>query len=365
MIISFMRKNRYTIITGSGSYIPPRCIPNSYFLRHTFYDDNGRLLNQPNEEIIRKFSEITGIQERRYVTDDQVASDIGALAAEEALRTADLNRETLDYIIVAHNFGDVRTDTRTCDFLPTLASRIKKKLNIENPDTVCYDLPFGCAGWLQGVIQADFFIRSGTARRILVVGTDTLSRVYDPHDRDCMIYADGAGAVVLEAIENRKPVGILVHKTQTFAGAGTYVLKMGPSYNPALPPDALFMKMKGRVLYEHVLQTVPRVVKTCMEQAGVSRDELDMVLMHQANLKMDEAILKRIFERNGTHFLPEKMMPLTISFLGNSSVATVLTLYDLVAKKQMGDYTFRPGGLLLFAAMGAGVNINAMVYRVP
>ena len=102
--------------------------------------------------------------------------------------------ETLDYVIVAHNFGDVQADRLRLDFCPTLAARIKERLRIKNPSCVAYDLPFGCPGWLQAVIQADYFLRSSDAARALIVGAETLSRVSDPHDRDSMIYADGAGA---------------------------------------------------------------------------------------------------------------------------------------------------------------------------
>ncbi len=360
-----MNKTLNTIIRSSGSYIPTQRIPNTFFLKHSFYGSDGSILQNENEDVIRKFSDITGIQERRYVTDDLVASDIGALAAGEALRSGQVNGEELDYIIVAHNFGDIRADTRRSEFVPALASRVKTKLGIENPNTICYDLPFGCAGWLQGVIQADFFIRSGTAKRILVIGAETLSRIYDPHDRDCMIYADGAGAVILEAFESDTPVGILAHKTHTNAGNRTFVLKMDRSYNPALPPDDLYLKMQGRALYEHALIAVPPVIRECLEKAGVDRSQIELVLIHQANNKMDEAILKRAFESAGMDVLPEKIMPMTISWLGNSSVATVPTLYDLIAKRQLKDYEIRKGGHILFVALGAGVNINAMVYRVP
>jgi 3-oxoacyl-[acyl-carrier-protein] synthase-3 len=355
----------YSVIRSSGSYIPARQVSNDFFKEHTFYGSDGRLLEAGNDEIIRKFSEITGIHERRYVTDDLVASDIGALAAAEALKSGNVNGETLDYIIVAHNFGDVRADTHKSEFVPALASRVKAKLGIENPDTVCYDLPFGCAGWLQGVIQADSFIRSGIARRILIVGAETLSRIYDPHDRDCMIYADGAGAVILEACESKTPVGILAHKTQTNAGDKTFVLKMDRSYNPSLPADALFLKMQGRTLYEHALMAVPPLIMECVAKAGVGLSDIGLVLIHQANNKMDEAILKRTFENNGITISPGKIMPMTISWLGNSSVATVPTLYDLVAKKQLNGYELHKGTYILFVALGAGVNVNAMVYRVP
>src|SRR5699024_7447345 len=143
--------------------------------------------NRNNKEIIQKFEEITGIKERRYVKDELLTSDMAALAAEKAIQSADIDPETLDYLIVAHNFGDIRADNVKSDMVPSLASRVKQKLDIKNPFCVAYDLPFGCPGWLQGVIQANCFLKSGEAKRALVIGSETLSRVCDPHDRDSML----------------------------------------------------------------------------------------------------------------------------------------------------------------------------------
>jgi len=204
----------YSVIKGSGRYIPKVVKKNSDFCNTEFYDTDGKKIDKANEEIIEKFRQITGIDERRYVSDDLVASDIGFFAAEDSLKSSGIDRETLDYIIVAHNFGDVKHNNRQADFMPSIASRVKHKLKIKNPYTVAYDLPFGCPGWLQAMIQADYYIKSGDAKKILVIGTETLSRVADPHDRDGMIYSDGAGAVILEAKESEEPVGILSHKTQ-------------------------------------------------------------------------------------------------------------------------------------------------------
>ena len=121
------------------------------------------------------------------------------------MAAAGIDPETLDYLIVAHNFGDVRADLRVSDFCPTLAARVKQKLQIANPFAVAYDLPFGCPGWVQAVIQTNYFLRSGDADRALVIGADTLSRVSDPHDRDSMIYSDGAGATVIAGSAKTAP----------------------------------------------------------------------------------------------------------------------------------------------------------------
>jgi len=360
-----MSQQLYSVIIGSGSYLPTRVIKNKDFLHHTFFDSDGKRLKKSNEEIVRKFSDITGIFERRQVTDDLVASDIGYFAAQEALASSGVDGETLDYIIFAHNFGDIKADNRRSDIVPTLASRVKGKLGIQNTNTICYDLPFGCAGWLQGVIHANFYIKSGEAKRALVIGAETLSRICDPHDRDSMIYADGAGAVVIEARASDVPIGVLAHTTITDAGEHTYVLRMERSCNPDYPGSDLFLKMNGRSLYELALKTVPKVMKKSLEKAGVIIAEVNKVLIHQANRKMDEAIVKRLYEEYGVATLPEDIMPMVISWLGNSSVATIPILYDLINKGKFEPHHFHAGNNVLFAAMGAGVNINAMVYRVP
>lgn len=358
-------KQRNSIIVGSGSYLPTRKVTNEHFMEHAFFGQDGIRLPTENKEIIRKFEHITGIRERRYVTDDLVASDIAAFAAESALASSAIDRETLDYIIVAHNFGDIREHNPRSEFVPALASKVKHRLGITHPGTVTYDLAFGCAGWLQGVIQADFYIRSGQANRVMVIGTETLSRICDPHDRDSMIYADGAGAIILAAAETTDRVGILGHAAQSYTDELAFVLEMGASNNPGYDGNRLFLKMQGRKLYEKALKIVPDIIKTCMDDAGVAIQEVDSVLVHQANNKMDEAILRELYGLYGLKQAPDGVMPMTISWLGNSSVATLPTLYHLLDTGKIANYTLKAGGIIVFAAVGAGVNINALAYKVP
>ena len=227
-----MQTTIYSVITGTGNYIPSKSIRNEDFLTNEFYDADGKKLEKTNQEIIDKFLEITTIEERRYVTDNLVTSDIAYYAAIDAIKSADIDKEELDYIIVAHNFGDVRNDNKRSDIVPSLAARVKHKLEIKNPNTVAYDLLFGCPGWLQATIQADYLIKSGDAKKILVIGADIFSRVSDPHDRDSMLYADGAGAAILEARKSEYPIGILAHKTRSDTLLYSRMLHMGKSYKP-------------------------------------------------------------------------------------------------------------------------------------
>src|SRR5699024_11180904 len=286
-------KQTYSVITGTGSYIPPKVIPNSAFLNHDFLNANGEPFDRSNEEIIQKFEAITGIQERRYAADDLLASDIAAKAGKKAIEDASYEKEELDYIIVAHNFGDIRADNTKVDIVPSVASRVKMKLGIENPTCIAYDLPFGCPGWVQGLIQANYYLRSGDAKSALIIGTETLSRVCDPHDRDSMIFADGAGATLLEAEASDKPKGILSHDARTDAINEAHYLTMGRSFNSDAD-DTLYIKMNGRRIYQYALTEVPRVAKNSIDEAGLDIQDISQVLMHQANEKMDTAILERL-----------------------------------------------------------------------
>jgi len=357
-----MSNSIHSKIIGSGSYLPTQIIKNDDFLHHEFYQRSGEKIDSDNKTIVEKFYKITGIAERRYAKDNLLASDLGAFAGEKAILDAGLDREELDYIIVAHNFGDVKKENIRVDLVPSLASRIKQKLKIENPYCVAYDLPFGCPGWVEGMIQANYFIRSGDAKKVLVIGTETLSRVCDPHDRDSMIYSDGAGAVVLAATK-QEDVGILAHLTRSDAIHHVQLLNMGESYNAAYSTDDLFIKMEGRKLYEYALKTVPSLVKKCLEKAGLEITDVKKVLIHQANQKMDEAMLYRLFKLYDLRIIPEHIMPMVIEKMGNNSVATIPILLDFVLKGKLESHQINQGDHIVFVSVGAGMNCNAIVYR--
>ncbi|MDN3690320.1 3-oxoacyl-ACP synthase III family protein [Cyclobacterium jeungdonense] len=354
-----------SIIKGSGSYLPAIRVHNEDFLSREFYGANGERLVKPTPDIVATLQKITEIKERRYLEDHLMTSDMGYFAAKMALDSSSIDGESLDYIIVAHNFGDIRKGNIRIDTCPTIAARVKHKLGIVNPYTVAYDLPFGCPGWLQGIIQANYYIQSGDAKRVMVIGAENLSRISDPHDMDSMIFSDGAGAVILEASETAQRTGILSHLTRSDTLDHAHLLTMGPSYNPDYPDDTLFLKMNGRKLYEYAIKTVPPTLKACIDRSGVPLEKIKKVLIHQANAKMDHNILERLFQLYNQTEIPADLMPMSIQKLGNNSVATVPILYDLVAKGEMENHRFVSGEYALFASVGAGMNINAMVYCHP
>ena len=351
-----------TVITGTGAFIPSIKKENSSFLKHQFLNEDGSSFTSENKEIIEKFKGITGIQERRYAKPEFNTSDLGFFAAEKAIKDAKINQEELDYIIVAHNFGNVKAVGMQSDTVPSVATRIKYQLGIENPNCVAYDILFGCPGWIEGVIQAHAFIKAGMAKKCLIIGAETLSRVVDKHDRDSMIYSDGAGACVVEAKENSES-GILNHATQTFSKEEAYFLFFANSFNKNEDENIKYIKMHGRKIYEFALNNVPLAMKAALEKTTISIDEVKKVFIHQANEKMDEGIIKRFYKLFKKP-VPDGIMPMSIHNLGNSSVATVPTLLDLVLKGEIENQQLNTGDVIILASVGAGMNVNAIVYRV-
>ena len=280
-------------ITGTGSYVPTVITKNEDFLHHNFLERDGTAITYGNETIIEKFTAITGIVERRYAKEDLKTSDLGFLAAQRAIENAAIDKESIDYIIFAHNFGDMSKGKIQGDTLPSLATRVKHLLQIKNTSCVAYDMIFGCPGWVEGVIQAKAFIASGMAKTCLVIGGETLSRVIDPNDRDSMIYADGAGATIIQKAEGKGK--ILAHASETHANGEAYHLFFDKSYHPDSCPNTRYIKMYGRKVYEFACIHVPQAMKACLDKSEVSIDKIKKIFIHQANEKMDEAIIKRFY----------------------------------------------------------------------
>ena len=251
------------IIDGVGSCIPDKVVKNEDFLDSEFYQENGERFEADNAVIIQKFESITGIRERRYALDNQNNSDLAAIAAERALANSSVTAEELDYIIMAHNFGDIELGSNRSDLMPSLAARVKNKLGIKNPATSCFDVIFGCPGWLQAAIQAAQMIKSGDAKNIMVIGGETISRIVDIYDRNSMIFSDGAGATIFKSAPADIEGGILSQSSRTDSDIELDYLTMGPSYNLASQNGNRYIKMNGRKIYEYALLTVARCDQGC------------------------------------------------------------------------------------------------------
>ncbi len=350
-------------IIGTGSVLPSVIKANSAFWENSFFGKDNTLMAKDNEEITAKFEEVAGIVERRVAPKGVKASDLGVMAAQLAIKDADIDPETLDYIIVAHNFGDVALGTVQADLLPNLASKVKQKLGVKNSRCVAYDILFGCPSWVQAFIQAEYYLQSGDVQKVLVVGADTVSRMTDPHDIDGMLFADGAGAAILERIslDADNQAGVLTHLTMSDCINGADYLKMGDSLN--LETEGQFIRMNGKGVFRYAVTAVPAAIKECLDKAGLGLDDVDRFVIHQANVKMNKIILRRLYELYGQASYPEEIMPLVVDKLGNSSAATVPTVLDMIFKKQLANQSINKGDIVVFAAVGSGMHANCIVYK--
>jgi len=351
-----------SIITGTGSYIPTIVRTNESFDGQTYYDEGQTLIDKPTHEITKKFEEITGIRERRYSSLDLNNSDIASIAAARAIKDAGIDVESIDHIIFAHNFGDIQNQSNQTDILPALASRVKHNLGIKNSNCIPYDLIFGCPGWVQGVIQANTYFRAKEGTTALVIGSDMLSRILDPVDRDSLIFSDGAGACIIQ--DNSDENGVLATNTCAHTLEEVNYLFMGTSNAPESDPNERFIKMKGRKVYEYALKNVPTAMKDCIDKAGIEVKSIKKIFIHQANEKLDNGVVKRFYRLFGYKSPPENIMPMSVNELGNSSVATVPTLLDLVLKGKMKNHKLEKGDIILLASVGAGMNINCICYQI-
>ena len=177
-----------------------------------------------------------------------------------------------------------------------------------------------------------------------------------------MIFADGAGACILSAGADADEQGILAHATQTFTKDEAYFLNNGPSLNSKHHIHEKYIKMQGRKIYEFALTKVPAAMKMALDKSGVAIEDVKKVFIHQANEKMDEAIIDRFYRLYRAE-RPAHIMPMNIHLCGNSSVATVPTLLDAVVRGEYPEHELHKGDVIILASVGAGMNINAVVYR--
>ena len=351
-----------TIILGTGSVLPDVAVPNSHFELHEFYDRSGVRIERSGVEIIEKLEAITGIKERRYIPSDQDSVRLMTDASRLAVENSGLDVNELDGIIAAHNAGNMIPQTQTFQPVPNLAALLKNGLNCTNHDCFAYDILFGCPGWLQGIIQAHQTVTCGDAKNILVTGLEVASRMLDPHDVDSMILADGCGACVVSAYDESSK-GIISYSTYSHAQDDNRIIYLGPSNKKGVAGSCYF-HMNGREVYKYATEWVPKVIKDALDKADLDIRDVDIFLFHQANAKMLCAIAKNLaelYDVSVDSFAGK--IPSTIEFLGNTSVATIPTMLDLILKKKLEGYGISEGQIAVMASVGAGMHCNAIVYR--
>jgi 3-oxoacyl-[acyl-carrier-protein] synthase III len=350
-----------TIIKGTGSVLPELVVPNSDFNDHVFYDKNGVKNERQGTEVTAKLEAITGIRERRYVPRDQDSRPLMTQAAKLAVANSGLELDALDGIIVAHNAGNMLIGENFFHTVPNMAACLKNALGITRYDCFAYDILFACPGWLQSVIQAHQIIQNDDGENILVVGIEIASHLLDPHDLDSMILADGCGAAVLsKGIDNK---GVLSYSTFSHAEKDIANIYLGKSNNPAVAGSCWF-KMNGKEVYRYATNWVPKVIKKALDKANLSIKDIDMFLFHQANEKLIHAMANNLADlyEVGSSSLAGKL-PMTIQFLGNTSVATIPTMLDLILRGKLEGYEISEGNTVVMASVGAGMHCNAIVYR--
>ncbi len=349
-------------ILGTGSMIPDMLVPNSRFESNEFYTRDGVKIERSGKEIVEKLEAITGIRERRYVPFDQDSIGLMTEASRLAVADAGLDVNELSGIIVAHNAGNMIPQTGVFHTVPNLAASLKNALDCTNHDCFAYDILFGCPGWIQGVIQAHQTIRSGDARHVLVTGLEIASRMLDPHDVDSMILADGCGACVVSQSDDENK-GIISYSTFSHAQDDHRIIYLGQS-NKKDVTGSCYFHMNGREVYRYATEWVPKVIKNALDKANLDIGDVDIFLFHQANAKMLGAIAKNLAHISGVSADTfEGKIPSTIEFLGNTSVATIPTMLDLIRKNKLDDYHIANGQIAVMASVGAGMHCNALVYR--
>jgi 3-oxoacyl-[acyl-carrier-protein] synthase-3 len=320
-------------IIGSGSYLPEQILSNA---------ELASRLDTSEEWILTR----TGIAERRIAAAGEYTSDLALKAAQRALQMADVSAETLDFILLATTTPDL--------IFPATAVRVQRKLGITR-QVPAFDLQAVCAGFIYALAMADSLIRSGAARRILVIGAETMSRAVDWQDRStCILFGDGAGAVVLEATETPQ-TGIL--STHLYAD-GQYedLLRTQGGISHGLLQDPAsgdgFLRMRGNEVFKQAVKALGEIVDLTLAANGLSKSQIDWLVPHQANIRIIQSTAKRLG-------MTMERVVLTVDRHGNTSAASV----PLALDEAVRDGRIQPGHLLLLEAFGAGFTWGSALVR--
>ncbi len=319
-----------SIITGVGSYLPSRIVTN---------DDLAQTIDTSDDWI----RERTGIRERRIAAEGELTSDLGAAAAREALRRAGRQPQTVDLVIVATSTPD--------NTFPAVATAIQTKLGIG--PAIAFDVQAVCAGFAYAVTTADNFLKSGQVQTALVIGSETFSRILDWSDRStCVLFGDGAGAVVLEASEQMGTTldrGIL---SNHLAADGKYYNDLYVDGGPSQGGDIGFVKMNGREVFKHAVIQLAESSLRVLDAIGTGIDALDWFIPHQANRRIIDAVAKRLQ-------LPKERIVCTVERHANTSAASI----PLALDQAYSDGRLRQRDLIVMSAMGGGFAWGASALR--
>nr|WP_206378251.1 beta-ketoacyl-ACP synthase III [Sneathiella limimaris] len=321
---------RRSIITGTGSYLPERVVTN---------DELAERVDTSDEWIVSR----SGIRQRHVAAEGEVTSDLGTKAALKAMEAAGVTADDIDMIILATATPDLT--------FPASATTIQKNLGMTHG--YAFDIQAVCTGFIYALATADNFIKAGQADRVLVIGAETFSRILDWKDRTtCVLFGDGAGAIVLEADEQpgtNQDRGML---TSHLHADGRHRDLLYVDGGPSSTQTTGFLKMEGREVFKHAVTNLANVVGEALEATGLSADDIDWLIPHQAN--------KRIIDGTGRKLKmdPTKVV-VTVDRHGNTSAASV----PLALDEAVRDGRIKKGDLLLLEAMGGGFTWGSALVR--
>ena len=317
-------------VTGIGRALPKRVMANKDF---------EHIVETSDEWIIQR----TGIRQRYIAGDDETTASLGEEAARNALASAGREPADIDLIILA-------TSTPNNTF-PATAVEIQNRLGIHHG--AAFDVQAVCSGYIYALTTADLYIRGGMARRVLVIGAETFSRLLDWEDRTtCVLFGDGAGAVVLEACEGvglTSDTGILAAKLRS---DGCHKEKLYVDGGPSTTKTVGHLRMQGREVFKHAVGMITDVIEDSFAVAGISAEDIDWFVPHQANRRIIEASAKKLG-------IPEEKVVITVDRHGNTSAASV----PLALSVAVEDGRIQKGDLILLEAMGGGFTWGAVLLR--
>lgn len=319
-----------SVVTGVGAATPARVMANADF---------EHVVETSDEWIVQR----TGIRQRYIAGEGETTASLGEAAARAALDNAGLTPEDIDLIILA-------TSTPNNTF-PATAVDIQNRLGMHHG--FAFDMQAVCSGFIYAITTADLFIRGGQARRVLVIGSETFSRILDWSDRTtCVLFGDGAGAVVLEAGEGHGLTadrGILAAHLRS---DGAHKMKLYVDGGPSTTGTVGHLRMEGREVFKHAVGMITDVIEAVFEEAGITAEDIDWFVPHQANRRIIEASARKLN-------IPEEKVVITVDRHGNTSAASV----PLALATAVGDGRIKPGDLILLEAMGGGFTWGAVLLR--
>ncbi|MGN6143752.1 MAG: beta-ketoacyl-ACP synthase III [Mesorhizobium sp.] len=319
-----------SIVRGTGAALPRRIMKNAHF---------EGMVETSDEWIAQR----TGIRQRHIAAEDETTASLGEAAAREALKNAGLTPDDIDLIVLA-------TSTPNNTF-PATAVEIQQRLGMRHG--FAFDMQAVCSGFVYAMTTADLYIRGGLAKRVLVIGSETFSRLLDWTDRStCVLFGDGAGALVLEAGEGEGSIADRGVLAASLRSDGTHREKLYVDGGPSTTGTVGHLRMEGREVFKHAVGMITDVIESTFDQAGITADDLAWFVPHQANKRIIDASAKKLG-------IAEEKVVVTVDLHGNTSAASV----PLALSIAVADGRIKRGDLVLLEAMGGGFTWGAVLIR--